>query len=85
MQPVSSALRPRICQAIVDAGQHMTLGVQSHGYAGVSQEPGDIRWKHRQDELSQEVREGLEQLVADRLVSVYAPEDSMRRAAELAW
>lgn len=41
-------------------------------------------WKHRQDELSrEEVWEGWEQLLADRPASLYAPEDLMRRAAEI--
>lgn len=41
-------------------------------------------WKHRRDELSrEEVREGWEQLVADRPASLYAPEDLMLRAAEI--
>lgn len=42
-------------------------------------------WKHRKDELSrEEVREGWEQLVADSPASLYAPEDLMRLAAEIA-
>jgi predicted nucleic acid-binding protein len=41
-------------------------------------------WKHRRDELSrEEVREGWEQLVADRPASLYAPEDLMPRAVEI--
>jgi predicted nucleic acid-binding protein len=41
-------------------------------------------WKHRRDELSRkEVREGWEQLVADRPASLYALEDLMPRAAEI--
>lgn len=41
-------------------------------------------WKHRRGELSrEEVREGWEQLVADRPASLYAPADLMARAAEI--
>jgi len=41
-------------------------------------------WKHRRDELSrEEVREGWEQLIADRPASLYSPEDLVPRAAEI--
>lgn len=43
-------------------------------------------WKHRRGELSrEEVRSGWEQLIADRPASLYAPEDLMPRAVQLAF
>ncbi|MGI8910600.1 MAG: type II toxin-antitoxin system VapC family toxin [Rubrobacteraceae bacterium] len=43
-------------------------------------------WKHRRGELSrEEVRSGWDQLVADRPASLYAPEDLMPRAVEIAF
>lgn len=42
-------------------------------------------WKYRSDELSREaIREGWEKLSSDRPVSLYAPEDLMPRAVEIA-
>ncbi len=43
-------------------------------------------WKHRRGELSrEEVRSGWEQLITDRPASLFAPEDLMPRAVQLAF